>query len=123
MKNSISYYDKVTGILTPVSVQLGLTYILLGESQKGNGMYQEAIDSYLNAMNLKPDPNLYMITANLYDDKLNDRERAIFYYQKFLDNVKNSKINFTADYIDTVRQRLAFLKSKPAKEKQPDIKQ
>ncbi|MGZ3836748.1 MAG: tetratricopeptide repeat protein [Mucilaginibacter sp.] len=122
MKNSIRYYDKVTEILTPVSVQLGLTYILLGESQKGNGMYQEAIDSYLNAMNLKPDPNLYMITANLYDEKLNDKEKALFYYQKFLDNVKNSKMNFTADYIDTVKQRIQFLRSKPVKEKQPDEK-
>jgi tetratricopeptide (TPR) repeat protein len=122
MKNSIYYYDRVTDILTPVGVQLGLTYILLGESQKGNGMYQEAVDSYLNAMNLKPDPNLYMITANLYDEKLNDREKAIFYYQKFLDNVKHSKINFTADYIETVKQRLSFLRSKPVKEKQPDIK-
>jgi tetratricopeptide (TPR) repeat protein len=85
-------------------------------------MYQEAIDSYLNAMNLKPDPNLYMITANLYDEKLNDREKAIYYYQKFLDNVKNSKINFTADYIDTVKQRLHYLKSKPVKEKLPEVK-
>jgi tetratricopeptide (TPR) repeat protein len=122
MKNSIYYYEKVTGILTPVSVQLGLSYILLGESQKGNGMYQEAIDSYLNAMNLKPDPNLYMITANLYDEKLNDREKAIFYYQKFLDNVKKSKVSFTSDYIDTVKQRLEFLKAKPVKEKLPDRK-
>jgi tetratricopeptide (TPR) repeat protein len=115
MKKSIYYYDKVVKILTPVSVQLGLTYILLGESQKGNGMYKEAIESYLNAMNLKPDPNIYMITANLYDEKLNDKEKAIYFYQKFLDNIKNARMNFTPEYIETVKQRLEFLKSKPVK--------
>jgi tetratricopeptide (TPR) repeat protein len=122
MKKSIYYYDKVVRILTPVSVQLGLTYILLGESQKGNGMYKEAIESYLSAMNLKPDPNIYMIIGNLYDEKLNDKEKAIYFYQKFLDNVKNARMNFTPEYIETVKQRLEFLKTKPVKQTGTDQK-
>ena len=81
-------------------------------------MYKEAIESYLNAMNLKPDPNIYMIIGNLYDKKLNDKEKAIYFYQKFLDNLKNARMNFTPEYIETVKQRLEFLKSKPVKEKQ-----
>jgi len=92
--------------------------LIRGESQKGNRMYKEAIESYLNAMNLKPDPNIYMIIGNLYDKKLNDKEKAIYFYQKFLDNLKNARMNFTPEYIETVKQRLEFLKSKPVKEKQ-----
>jgi tetratricopeptide (TPR) repeat protein len=122
MKNSIYYYNRVIKILTPVSVQLGLTYILTAESQKGNGLYQEAIASYMKAQELKPDPNLYMIIGNIYDETLNDREKAIYYYQKFLDNLKNSRTNFTPEYIDTVKQRLAFLKAESLKQKEKGLK-
>lgn len=115
MKNSIYYYDRVIKILTPLSFQLGLTYILCAESQKDNEMYQEAIASYLKAQNLKPDPNLYMIIANIYDDKINDKEKAIIYYQQFLDNLKKSRMNFTPEYAETIKKRLEYLKSNPAK--------
>ena len=109
--NSICYYNKAIGILTPATVQLGLTYILTGESQKENGMFGDAIKSYKAAMKFKPDPNLYMIMANLYDDKLNDRKNAIYYYQKFLENIKDSKMNFTPEYSETVKKRIEFLKT------------
>jgi tetratricopeptide (TPR) repeat protein len=115
MKNSIYYYDRVIKILSPLSFQLGLTYILIAESQKDNGMYQEAIASYLKAQNLKPDPNLYMIIANIYDDKINDKEKAIIYYQQFLDNLKKSRMNFTPEYAETIKKRLEYLKSNPVK--------
>ena len=111
MKSSIYYYNREISLLSPVCVQLGLTYVLYAESQKESGMYKAAISNYLKAMNLKPDPSLYMIIANLYDNKLNDPDKAIRYYQRFLDNLKNSKTHFTSDYIYTVRQRLEFLKA------------
>jgi tetratricopeptide (TPR) repeat protein len=110
MNNSIHYYDRAVKILAPVSVQLGLTYILLAESQKGNGMYREAIASYQKSLDLKPDPNIYMIIANLYDEKLKDTEKAIYYYQKFLDNLKSTTMNFTPEYAETIRQRLEYIK-------------
>jgi len=111
MESSIFYYNQVISILSPVRVQLGLTYVLYAESQKESGMYKAAINSYLKSMNFKPDPNLYMIIANLYDNKLNDPDKAIRYYQKFLDNLKNSKTHFTSEYIYTVKQRMEFLKA------------
>ena len=113
MKKSIFYYDKVIDILTPVSKQLGLTYILYAESQKGEGMYKESIRSYLKSLDLKPDPNIYMIVGNICDEKLNERGNAIYYYQKFLDNLKDSRMTFTREYLDTVRDRLEYLKANP----------
>jgi tetratricopeptide (TPR) repeat protein len=115
MQNSIYYYKREIDILTPISEQLGLTYVLYAESQKANGIYLKAIKSYLKAQNLKPDPNLYMIIANLYDNKLNDKKKAIYYYQKFLDNAKYSKEKISPVYKETVKQRLEFLKMKPLK--------
>lgn len=115
MKNSIYYYNRVIRILTPINLQLGLSYVLYAESQKSNGMYQDAIASYLKGQSIKSDPNIYMIIANIYDEKFNDKEKAIYYYQKFLDNFKNSKMNFTPDYVGTVKKRLEFLKNNPDK--------
>ncbi len=114
MKNSIHYYDRVINILTPVNIQLGLTYVLYAESQKNNGMYSDAIASYLKAQSLKPDPNIYMIIANIYDEKFKDINNAIYYYQKFLDTYKKSKMNFSTEYVATIKKRMEFLKMKSA---------
>jgi tetratricopeptide (TPR) repeat protein len=114
MKNSIYYYGREIEILTPVKTQLGLTYILCGESQKDNGMYQEAIASYKKGQSLKPDINIYLIIANLYDEKLKDKGKAIFYYQKFLDNVRNATMNFTPEYVENIRKRMVYLKTDPS---------
>ncbi len=115
MIGSIYYYERELSILSPVCAQLGLTYVLIAESQKESGMYKEAINSSLKAMNFKPDPNLYMIIANLYDNKLNDPDKAIRYYQKFLANYKKSKMKFTPDYIESVKKRVEFIKAFPPK--------
>ena len=56
--------------------------------------------------------NLYMIVANLYDDKLNDIPKAIYYYDLFLDKMTSSKSNFKSDYAESIKKRLDFLKEK-----------
>jgi tetratricopeptide (TPR) repeat protein len=111
IENSIYYYGREIEILTPVKIQLGLAYILCGESQKENGMYQKAITSYKKAQALKPDMSVYLIIANLYDEKLKDKEKAIFYYQKFLDNLKSATQNFTPEYVVTIKKRMGYLKT------------
>jgi tetratricopeptide (TPR) repeat protein len=115
MKNSIYFYDKEIELLSPVIKQLGLTYILLGESQKDNGMYKKAIASYKKSLGFKPDVNIYLIIANLYDEKLKESDKAIYYYQKFLDNLKSATMSFTPEYSETIRQRLEYLKTNPVK--------
>lgn len=115
LKNSIYYYKRAINILTPINTQLGLTFTLCAESQKDNQDYREAIDNYLKAYSINKDPNISMIIANIYDEKLNDKERAIYYYQRFLNTQKNSKMNFSAEYIEKVEKRLEFLKKPPSK--------
>ena len=94
MKNSIYYYKKVQDILRPIYSQVGLTHYLCADSQRDNGSYRDAIASYLKAYAINSDPNINMIIANIYDEKLNNKERAITYYQRFLNNQKSSKIKF-----------------------------
>jgi tetratricopeptide (TPR) repeat protein len=115
MSNSVYYYKKALDILTPVNAQLGHTYVLYAESQKGNENYKDAIDSYLKAYSFNRDPNLNMIIANIYDEKLKDIEKAIYYYQRFLNTQKSSKMKFTPEYIEKVEKRLEFLKTNPPK--------
>jgi tetratricopeptide (TPR) repeat protein len=115
MKNSVRYFDRVLKILIPVQLQLHLTYNYKAESQKAGGQYRDAIDTYRKALSVKGDPNIYMQIANIYDEKLKDREKAISYYQMFLDNIKGSGMMFQKEYVETVRKRLDYLKNPPLK--------
>jgi tetratricopeptide (TPR) repeat protein len=113
-KKSAFYYSKNVSNLLPVTYQLGYTYINLAEEQKADSLYKESIDNFLKGQKLGPDMNIDMIIANIYDQNLNDIPKAIYYYQKFLDNYKKSKMHFTPDYIGTIEQRLEYLKQKQA---------
>ncbi|MCX6260821.1 MAG: hypothetical protein NTY95_08285, partial [Bacteroidia bacterium] len=99
LKNSIYYYKKVQDILRPIYSQVGLTHYLCADSQRDNGNYKDAIASYLKAYAINYDPNINMIIANIYDEKLNNKERAIIYYQRFLNTQKSSKMKFQSSYI------------------------
>jgi tetratricopeptide (TPR) repeat protein len=110
-RNSIRYYKRVIKLLTPITQQMGIASIMLAESQKNGGFYKDAIATYLGAMKFSSDVNLYMIIANLYDEKLKDVPKAIYYYELFLDKTKKSQMRFKTDYIDKVKERLEFLKN------------
>lgn len=113
-KNSALYYLKIIKVLTPITFQLGYTYVNLAEEQKADSLYTEAIDNFLKGQKLGPDMNIDMIVANIYDQNLRDFPKAIYYYQKFLDNYKKSRMPFTPDYIATIEKRLEYLKQKQA---------
>jgi tetratricopeptide (TPR) repeat protein len=113
-KTSAFYYSKIVNILTPATFQLGYTYINLAEEQKADSLYKEAIDNFLKGQKLGPDMNIDMIVANIYDENLKNTPKAIFYYQRFLDNYKKSNMPFTPDYIATIEKRLNYLKQKQA---------
>jgi tetratricopeptide (TPR) repeat protein len=112
-KNSIRYYTKAIDILTPVKLQLGKTFELIAQSQKANKDMKDAIANYQNAYSNDPDPNIYMEIANIYDDKLHNKEKAIIYYQKFLNAQKNSKIKFPPGYFRKIEKRINYLKNPP----------
>lgn len=115
IKNSIYFYKRTMKIVAPAVQQISMASVMLAESQKKGGMYKEAIESYLNAIKTSPDINLYMIIANLYDEKLDDPKNAIYYYDLFLGKIKASKINFQSEYIESVQQRAAYLKEEQKK--------
>jgi len=110
--NSIYYYKRVTKILSPSVGQMGIATIMLAESQKGAGKYQDAISSYLTAIKTSSDPNLYMIVANLYDEQLKDVQKALYYYDLYLTNIKKtSRPGATSEYVESIKKRVEFLKN------------
>jgi tetratricopeptide (TPR) repeat protein len=111
LKNSIYYYKKVQDILRPIYSQVGLTHYLCADSQRDNGSYKDAIASYLKAYAINSDPNINMIIANIYDEKLNNKERAITYYQRFLNSQKSSKMKYPPAYIEKIKKRMEYLKN------------
>jgi tetratricopeptide (TPR) repeat protein len=115
MKKSIYYYNKVLKLLSPVNLQTGLTYILLAGSQKQDGRYNEAIASYLKSQEFKVDPNIYMIIANIYDEQLENKPKAIQHYQLFLNTMAKSKTAFSAEYVDAIKKRVEYLKEEQKK--------
>lgn len=115
MKTSVKYYNRVVKILTPITTQMGYSYVLLAESQSGNEMYEEAIANYLKAQGIREDPNYDMEIANLYDEKLGNSEKAIYHYQKFLDGIKIPKAYYSPEYVKSIKDRLEYLKTNPVK--------
>lgn len=112
---SVTWYEKAITILSAVNPKMALTYNLIGDSYKQEKSYSKAIDQYLKAFALNNDPNLNMVIANIYDESLNNRERAIFYYQKYLDTEKFAKMKMPPPYIQKVRDRLIYLKQNAPK--------
>jgi len=115
MKRSIYYYEKVLKILAPITNQTRLSQILLAESLKEDGQYREALNTYLKAQQIKPDPNIYMIMANIYDEQFNDKKSALRYYQLYLDNLKSGGGMVSREYLDAIMKRMEYLKEEMAR--------
>jgi len=115
LKSSTYYYHRAITLLRPLKQQLGKTYVLYGDSQSSSADYKNAIESYLTAQDEWSDPNNFIKIANIFDDKLNDRENSIIYYQKYLDNLKNSRSSPSTTYVESVQKRLDFLKKNSPK--------
>ena len=111
LKKSAYYYRHIINTLTPVINQLSFTFITLAEVLKADSLYNEAIGAYLKSHEYSPNVGIYMFVANLYDEVLNDRPKAIYYYQLFLDDYNKSRGPFQPDYIGSIKKRLEFLKT------------
>ena len=109
-KNSIYYYKFVLKRLTPAIPQLGLNYLLLAEVLKSDNQYVEAIEAYLKSQEFRSDNGVYMSIANLYDEKLKDTPKALHYYEMYLEKQRKSKETYDADYTDSIKQRIEYLK-------------
>lgn len=119
MDKSARYYSKAAEILEPVYMRLALTYNLCADSQSKGAEFKSAIDNYLKAYSIGNNYQLLMNVANIYDEKLDNKEKAIIYYQKFLNANKSAKYRFPDKYIEKIEKRLDYLK----KESSPTTKQ
>jgi tetratricopeptide (TPR) repeat protein len=112
LKKSAYYYRRIIKTINPVMQQLRMTDLLLAEVLKADGLYEEAITYYLLGQEFRSETNITLIVANLYDEKLKDIPKAIHYYELFFENTKNLRSNSrSAEYIDSLRKRLDFLKN------------
>jgi tetratricopeptide (TPR) repeat protein len=119
LKNSEYYYRCLIKIYSPISDHLGLTWLLLAEVLKSDSQFSEAISAYIKSQQFRSDNNVYMIIANLYDEKLKDTPKAIRYYELYLNKLKNSRDKYDSDYTESVRKRIESLKKIEKTPKQP----
>ena len=110
LKNSADCYRKIIQRYKPIVVQLGMTYILLGEILKSDDQNVDAINAYLKSQEFRSDNSVCMTIANIYDEKLKDYTKAIHYYELFLSNEKKSALKSDPEYIESIRKRLESLK-------------
>jgi tetratricopeptide (TPR) repeat protein len=111
-KNSALYYNRIINTLKPAITQLGFNYVNLAEILKQDRLFPEAISAYLKSYEYFPNPSIYMFIANVYDENLSDIPNAIHYYELFLDSIKDSGRRFQPRYIESIRKRLEYLKTK-----------
>lgn len=119
LKKSAYYYSHITEILNPFVFQLGINYILLAEVLKSDSLYSAAISAYNKSQEYRSDNSIYINIANLYDEKLKDIPKAIYYYELFLNKQKNSRDRFNSDYIESIKKRIESLKKTNQQAKQP----
>jgi hypothetical protein len=93
-----------------VGSQLGLNYLLLAEVLKSDNQFVNAINAYIKSQEFRSDNSVYMIIANLYDEKLNDTPKAIRYYELYLNKIKNSKDKTNTEYTESITKRIESLK-------------
>jgi tetratricopeptide (TPR) repeat protein len=113
LDKSIAWYQKIIDLLEPMTKQLGVTHLNRGEIQQMNNDYRDAITSYLKGYELTKHPGTLMTIANVYDQQLNNSPRAIQYYKSFLNNYTKKGI-YTAEYINSIKERLQYLENKQA---------
>ncbi|NVO11650.1 MAG: tetratricopeptide repeat protein [Bacteroidales bacterium] len=107
-RKSIKYYDRVLKILMPISKQVDYTNILLADSYRDTSLYNEAIKYYTKSLDTKYAPRICLTIANLYDEKIRNYDKAIFYYQLFFNNYQKNEY-FKDEYIGNIRKRLNWL--------------
>jgi tetratricopeptide (TPR) repeat protein len=108
-KKSIKYYNRVLKLLSTISRQIDYTNILLADSYKDSGQYNEAINYYSKSIDFKYSARMCLVIANIYDEKLKNYEKAISYYQLFFNNLQKNEFVLGDEYVANVKKRLDWL--------------
>lgn len=108
-KKSIRYYNKVLELLSIFLKQSDYTHALIADSYKDSSLYKEAISHYTISFNNKYSANICMTLAHIYDKEMKNYDKAIYYYQLFLNNKGKNEFYLGPDYIQNVKRRLDYL--------------
>jgi len=108
-RKSIKCYNKVLGILAVFAKQIDYTHVLIADSYKDSSLYNEAISHYAKSFNNKYSARICMTIAHIYDKNLNSSDKAIYYYQLFLNNLDKKEFMLGPDYVENVKKRLDWL--------------
>lgn len=106
---SIKCYNRVLNILSNFAKQIDYTHILIADSYKDSTLYNEAISHYVKSFNNKYSARICMTIAHIYDKNLNNSDKAIYYYQLFLNNFDKKEFIPSPDYVENVKKRLDWL--------------
>jgi tetratricopeptide (TPR) repeat protein len=110
-KTSAYYYNRKIKLLNSALPQLGLSYLLLGEVLKSDNRVNESVTAYIKSQEYRSDNSVIMKIANLYDEKLKNTPKAIYYYELYLRRVKNTNNEFANEYNESIRKRIESLKT------------
>jgi tetratricopeptide (TPR) repeat protein len=108
-KPSAYYYNRKIKLLNSAIPQLGISYILLGEVLKSDNRFNEAVTAYIKSQEYRSDNSVIMKIANLYDEKLRNIPKAIYYYELYLR--RDTKNEFSTEYNESIRKRIESLKT------------
>ena len=107
-KKSLRYYNKVLKLIDPISKQIDYTNVLIADVYKDSSLYDQAIKYYTKSMNSAYSGRICMTIANIYDEKLKNFDKAIQYYQLFLNNPDKNEF-YLPDYVKNVKNRLNWI--------------
>lgn len=108
-RKSIKYFNKVLKLLEPVTAQIDYTNILIADAYRDSSLFTEAIKYYSKPFDKSYSARFCLTIANIYDEKLKNYDKAISYYQLFLNNLDKSEFAPLPEYVENVRKRLNWL--------------
>lgn len=108
-KKTEYYYKKIIEVLGPAIIQLSATHSTLGMVFIEDHNYSEAINNLLKSDQYFKNPGLIWTVAYLYDEKLNNPSKAIYYYRQCIADNRNSPAPMTANELKPIRDRLEYL--------------
>jgi tetratricopeptide (TPR) repeat protein len=85
-KLGIKYLSKTIDLVTPAPEFLSRIYQDLAAAYTGYYKYEEALESFLKGYELNPNDTLLIFKiASHYDNRIKDKNKALTYYQKFIE--------------------------------------
>ena len=119
-KSGIQYLSKTIELATPSSVFLSHVYQDLAAANTGFYKYEEALEAYMQAYELTPNDTLLIFKiASHYDNWIKDKEKALEYYQVFMETRPKGKTELpeipmpggiVVSYYDYVERRMGEIK-------------